>query len=440
MKSLVKSSVIALFFLMQMSVYSQQNKLDPIQEKYNSILKEKNKGIAILVKKDNNIEKVSLGNYNLTEHNVFSIGSATKTFTAILILQEMEKGNLKLTDSIGTYLTPIKNVDGSLTVEHLLTHQSGLDEVTGRNVIDVFFSEDDSVYNKNQLDQIEENNPEKIGKFSYCNTNYLLLGKILEKITDQNYFDLLELQIFKPLQLKSTYAYLHKNIKNLATPTFNNKDVTEYIDHRFYGGFAYAAGSIASTLLDMEVFYTSLFETEKLLKNETLELMLTSGSENYGLGIFKSTYNDVLYYGHGGNNIGYAFSNGYNPITKELFLMFTNSIAIPLNSIESDVAGYLNDETISNFKAVDMGIFKDYAGTYLVKEVNLTLNITVENNKIFLSDENQSFKSELNQKGENTLIDKVTGVSLTIIKSDANSLTFSQSGFTAIISRITSKN
>lgn len=438
MKTLQQLSLLV-FVLIQTIGYSQTNDFEILSEKYNALLKEKYKGIAILVKKDNNIEKVSLGNYNLTEQNVFSIGSATKTFTAILILQEMEKGNLKLADSIGTYLTPIQNVDGLLTIEDLLTHQSGLDEVTGRNVIDIFFSKDDAIYNKNQLDQIEENNLEKIGKFSYCNTNYLLLGRILEKITDQNYFDLLEEQIFKPLQLKNTYAYLHKNIKNLAPPTFNNKDVTDYIDHRFYGDFAYAAGSVASTLLDMEVFYTSLFETEKLLKKETLELMLSSGSENYGLGIFKSKFNDVLYYGHGGNNIGYAFSNGYNPITKELFLMFTNSIAIPLNSIESDVAGYLNGETILNFKEVDMEIFKDYAGTYLVKEVNLTLNITIENNKIFLSDENQSFKSELNQKGENTLIDKVTGVSLTIIKNDANSLTFSQSGFTTTISKITSK-
>ncbi|MCF6279274.1 MAG: beta-lactamase family protein [Flavobacteriaceae bacterium] len=435
MKTL-KHITITLLLLFITNVFSQEKPLQTIQKKYNTLLQEQNKGIAILVKKDNSIEKASLGNFNLTAQSVFSIGSATKTFTAILILQEMEKGNLKLTDSIGTYLSPIKNVDGALTIETLLSHESGLDEVIEKNILDIFFAKDDSVYNQNLLTQIEEHDPEMIGEFNYCNTNYMLLGKILEKITDQHYFDLLEQRIFKPLQLNNTYSYLHKNIKNLATPTHNDKDVTAYIDHRFYGNIANAAGSIASTLLDMEQFYTSLFETEKLLKKGSLQLMLSSGNEFYGLGIFKSEYNGTPFYGHGGNNIGYAFSNGYNPAAKELFVMFTNSIAIPLNSIESDVVGYLNNEIIENFKDVDIDNFKDYAGNYLMKEANLILKIAIENNKIFLISEAQGSKNELNQKDENTLIEKTSGVSLTKVKGNANSLTFSQSGFTTIIKRI----
>jgi len=429
--------ILLVFVLIQSIGYSQTNNFEIVSKKYNSLLKEQNKGIAILIKKDNKIEKASLGHFNLTEHSVFNIGSGTKTFTAILVLQEMEKGTLQLTDSIGTYLTPINNVDGSLTIESLLTHESGLDEVVERNILDIFYAKSDSLYNDTLLYQVEKSNLEKVGKFSYSNTNYFLLGKILEKVTDQSYFDLIRERIFMPLKMDNTYPYLHKNLPNLAIPYYKGEDVSSYLDHRFFSNIAFSAGSIASTLVDMEVFYTSLFETEKLLKKESLQLMLSSGNETYGLGVFKSNYNGVKYYGHGGNNIGYSFANGYNPKTKELFLMFTNTIAMPLNSIESDVVSYLNNETIENFKAVDIDSFKDYVGSYLLKEANLTLKITVENNKIFLSSKGQGSKSELNQKDENTLIEKTSGVSLTKIKDDPNSLTFSQNGFTTTINKIT---
>lgn len=436
MKHLIRLSIV-MTLLIQSMAFSQTNSLEIISNKYNSLLKEQNKGVAILIKKGNNIEKASLGHFNLTEHSVFNIGSATKTFTAILILQEMEKGNLQLTDSIGTYLTPIKNVDASLTIEALLTHQSGVDEVIGKNILDMFYAKNDSLYNDNLLDQVEKSNPEKVGTFNYTNTNYFLLGKIIEKVTDQSYFDLLRERIFMPLKMNNTYPYVHKNLPNLAIPFHNGEDVSRYLDHRFFSNIAFSAGSIASTLSDMELFYTSLFETEKLLKKESLQLMLSSGNAYYGLGIFKSEYNGILYYGHGGNNIGYAFNNGYNPTTKELFLMFTNSIAIPIKSIESDVIGYLNNETISNFKSLDIDTFKTYIGTYLINEANLKLTVALEDSKMYLVSEEQGLKSELTQKSDISLYDTKYGVTLTLIEDNNTSLTFNQNGFTTTIHKIT---
>ncbi len=435
MKTL-KQLTIFTFMLFVSIGFSQEKSLQTIQKKYNTLLQEQNKGVGVLIKKNNKINTLQLGKHQLTSEKVFNIGSATKTFTAILFLQEVEKGNLKLTDSIGAYLSPIKNVDGALTIETLLSHESGLDEVIGKNIKEIYYSKNDTLLNSNLLDEIEENNPKQIGKFNYCNTNYLLLGKIIEKITDKNYFDLVRERIIEPLQITNTYPYVSKSLPNLVTPHSDGKDISEFLDYRYFANIANAAGSIASTLTDMEIFYTSLFETELLLKKESLHIMMTSGNETYGLGLFKPDNNSGNYYGHGGNNIGYSFRNGYNPITKNLYLLFTNERSIVFQKdIKKDIISFFNDEKVEGFKTIDNG-FKKYAGKYLLKEANLTLEIIVENNNLFLASEAQGLKSQLFQKNKTTLYDTSVGATLTLIPDNKAALTFSQNGFTTTINKI----
>lgn len=435
---LLQQLTILLCLLTQMNLYSQTTDLDIFVQKYDATLKEDNKGIAFLVKKENKIESLSLGNFSLTPESVFNIGSATKTFTAILLLQEVEKGNIKLTDRIDDFLTPIKNVDGSLTIASLLTHESGLDEVVGKNIQEIFYAKNDSLYNVNLLDQVEANHPERIGSFDYTNTNYFLLGKIIEKVTDQDYFDLIRERILEPLQMNHSYPYVHKNIPNLATPYHEGKDVSAFLDYRFFAKIVYAPGSIASTLSDMELFYTALFETELVLKKETLRWMLESGSASYGLGIFKFNHEGTIWYGHGGNNIGYAFRNEYNPATKELYMMFSPTKSIPLrNAITEDLFAFINNETIESFKTLDIGNFKNYTGTYLLKEANLKLEIVFEDAKLYLVVDAQDVRSELTQQSDTSLRDTVVGATLTKIEGDDTSLAFQQGAFTTTISKIT---
>jgi len=202
---------LTLFFilcLISFDGYTQNLQLQ--LNKYNPYLKELNQGIGVLVTKNGKTTTANIGNYNFNEHTVFNIGSATKKMTAILILQEVEKGTLKLSDSIGTYLQPIKNVDNKLTIETLLRHRSGLGEIVGRNFEKEFYDKKDNFYNSNFLDKIPENNPKKIGKYSYCNTNYILLGHILEKVNDKTYFDLLQDRIFTPCNMLASYPYVSK--------------------------------------------------------------------------------------------------------------------------------------------------------------------------------------------------------------------------------------
>ena len=278
-----------------------------------------------------------------------------------------------------------------------------------------------------------------IGKFDYCNTNYFLLGRIIEKLTDQSYFDVLRERIIQPLQLEHTYPYVHKNLSNLATPMHDDKEVTEFLDYRYFANIAFAAGSVASTLVDMEIFYTSLFETEKLLKKETLNLLLNSGNDVYGLGIFKPNGKEDNYYSHGGNNIGYSFRNGYNRDTKNLFMVYSNSRKIPQSKmISTDLIAFTNGESITQFSAVVIDDFKNYVGTYLLAEANLELEIVLEGDAMYLVVPSQEAKSELTQKNSTTLIDKSVGATLTIIEGTTDRLKFEQNGFSTEIVKVIS--
>jgi CubicO group peptidase (beta-lactamase class C family) len=437
MKTTNSISILLAFLLNVTIAFSQQTDLSSIVDKYQNSLIDKNLGIGLLTKKDGVIYTASAGSHNLNENSVFNIGSATKTMTSILVLQEVEKGNLRLTDTIGSYLDPINNVDGSLTIQQLLAHESGLVEVIGKHIQDIFYAKNDSLYQHDLLTQIEKNNPEMIGKYEYCNTNYLLLGRIIENLNDQSYFDVLRERIFEPLQMQHTYPYVHKNLPNLATPMHEEKDVTEFLDYRFFANIAFAAGSVASTLTDMEVFYTALFETEKLLKKESLGLMLESGNETYGLGIFKPISADSNYFGHGGNNIGYSFRNGYNPKTGNLFMMFSNNRIIPQGKLVSaDLTIFLKGEEITQFSDIAIETFKNSTGTYLLAEANLEFEITLEGDKMYLIVAAQNMKSELAQKDATTLMDTEVGATLSLIEGNNNSLTFEQNGFSTTINRI----
>lgn len=441
MKTKNSISILLALMINVTVIFSQESNLESIVAKYQNSFEEDNQGVAIFTKRDGKVYTASIGNHNLNEHSVFNIGSATKTFTSILILQEVEKGNISLNDTIGKYLDPIRNVDGALTIKQLLAHETGLDEVISKNIQDIFYAKSDSLYQDDLLQQVGKNNLDMVGKYEYCNTNYFLLGRIIEKLTDQSYFDVLRERIIEPLQLQHTYPYVHKNLPNLARPIHDDKDVTEFLDYRYFANVAFAAGSVASTLVDMEIFYTSLFETQKLLKKETLAFLLESGNEVYGLGIFKPNGQEDNYYGHGGNNIGYSFRNGYNPDTKNLFMIFSNSRKIPQSEvIRADLIAFSKGELITQFSAVAIDDFKDCVGTYLLKEANLELEVVLEGDMMYLVVPSQKAKSELTQMNDTTLMDKTVGATLTIIEGTKDRLRFEQNGFSTEITRVVSPN
>lgn len=294
-------------------------------------------GLAGLVRHDDKISRYAIGiageGVRMTTDKVFNIGSLTKTFTAVLVMQEVEKGTLKLNDSIGTYFDDNPNADPAITIEELLLHRSGLGEVVVDSLFNNAFLDPAFEYNYTFLyNKIPNPKGVRGKKYDYCNTNYLLLGYILEYVTDRPYDELLKERIFGPCGMKNTYAYFSKAIPNTAHPMYYGEDMNEYCSFHFYQNYSFSAGGISSTMDDLVKFFENLYEKNTLVTRETFAQMVNF-RDYYGYGferIIKDTpVGRVDCYGHAGDNISFALRNYYNPKTKDLVIVFANHYGDP---------------------------------------------------------------------------------------------------------------
>lgn len=431
------SVLLMAIFCITVQCLCAQN-LSSLTHKYEAYFDKPGQGIGILVKRKGEIEFSSIGDIGLSAESVFNIGSATKKLTAILLLQEVDKGNLSLSDSIGSYLGVINNVDGSLTIESLLRHRSGLGETVGEEYEKQFFSDNRFLNIPDILDRIPKNNPDLIGKYDYCNTNYFLLGCLLENVTDKSYFDLLRERIFEPCGMEDSYPYVSKDLEHLVHPIHNGKDVYNEINHKYFALYAYAAGSVASTLADQEKLYTHLFESNTLLQKQSLDKLISFDDAGYGLGMRHIEIIGEAYYGHGGNNLGYAYREYYNPETRDLFLLFSNAYSIPFSDIlKKDCANYMSDENVLVFKQ-DLAVnYANSIGTYFFKEMNMELEVLKKQDGLFLSV--QGVELLLISMENNKLITTEYGIELEVNPDNSEKITFRQNGMEAIIEKITAE-
>ena len=108
----------------------------------------------------------------------------------------------------------------------------------------------------------------------------------------------------------------------------DGEDLIEQLNYRFYYNLAYSAGCISSNLDDLELFFSSLYETNKLISRETFNKMIDF-QDNNGLGIEKinvKSTKDYYFIGHSGDNISFKIRNRYNPKTKDLIITISNQM------------------------------------------------------------------------------------------------------------------
>ncbi len=266
--------------------------------------------------------------------HILRIGSMTKQFTAAAILMLMERGKLRLDDPISKLLPDFPLQGRTVTVEHLLTHTSGLTSYTDVPEWRPLQRKDMTVAEILAMTKDKPFEFEPGTKYAYCNSGYILLGAIIEKAAATTYEDFLKKNILEPLGLKDTSYDSPARIIPRRVPGygpggsggFGNADYLSMTQ-------PYAAGSLLSSVDDLAAWNEALL-AGKLLKRETLERAwadhkLRDGSPTgYGYGWGVGAYDGKRMVSHTGGIHGFASIGILLPEERLQVIMLTNS-AIP---------------------------------------------------------------------------------------------------------------
>ncbi|MBI1781221.1 MAG: beta-lactamase family protein [Sphingobacteriales bacterium] len=278
-----------------------------------SFAKKNNFNGTILIQKKSKItyqKSFGLANFqfkvpNKTETK-YKIASITKLFTSVLIMQLYESGKIDLDKTIKIYLPDYKGAGGDkVTIHQLLNHTSGMKNIDTITSIESAVKNGVPVYQKPRTtDELIEkycsdtlvNEPGKV--FDYNNADYIILGKIIEKVYNKTYEQAVKEKFLQPLNMTNSGLLYQQNIiDGLADTYFYRDDIKKLVpDLPVYMANWYAAGSMYSTTNDLLKFSNALFGL-KLIKKETLEKLTKPGLDNYGYGIwsYQSELNNKKY-------------------------------------------------------------------------------------------------------------------------------------------------
>ncbi|MFN0159001.1 MAG: serine hydrolase [Bacteroidota bacterium] len=285
----------------------------------------------------------------------FRLGSITKQFTAMLILQLVQQGRLKLDGKITEYLPDYpKKTGDKITIHHLLTHTSG---IPGYTEFPNFFRDlsrnpsTPEAFVKSFADSSLLFEPGS--KFSYSNSGYFLLGVIIEKVTGKPYEQVLRENILKPLNMSST-GYDHHSAILKKRATGYEKDGPTYVNSQYLDmSLPYSAGALYSTAEDLYLWDQALY-SDKLLPEKTRDLLFArhtpARGSSYGYGWFLGkapigrTSDSVMVIEHGGGINGFNTLISRIPSEHNLIVLLNNTGGAPLGAMSQAIRGILYDK------------------------------------------------------------------------------------------------
>ena len=290
---------------------------DKREKKIISFFNKKNKskvfnGNILFAEKGKVIAHYSFGYANfrkkekLTINHSFQLASASKPITAVATLQLIENGKLNLNDTIQSFFPefPYRNI----TIHQLLSHRSGMSQYTH------FCDRPDSIWpDKNKT--INNNNVLKIMsdivplinyppdyKYYYCNTNYLILASIIEKVSKLDFNSYLKKYIFNPIGMENTIVYDRTNLQELKLPVQGYEGRIPWEDVYLNG--CVGDKGVYSTTMDLLKFDRAL-KQNLILSDSLKELAFSKKNKNfrtnnnYGYGFrlkFLKKYGKIVYH------------------------------------------------------------------------------------------------------------------------------------------------
>jgi len=359
----------------------------------------------ILVAKDNKILIDRSYGYSDYENQIkalnstsFAIGSVTKQFTAAAIIQLAEDNKLSYDDKVSKYYSEVPFGE-QITIHQLLTHTSGLYNYT--MLLPELISTDVTELTFDKIMSLIQDKPQDFepGKgWNYSNTGYLILGKIVEKISGETLENYLQENIFTPVGMENTGVAFKLDEKIVDANGYSGSmEVVLDTADRVLLNMSYGAGFLSSTAEDLYKWNTALHGGE-IVSTESLERMFGKSPDMellapyaYALMFNKGEFGEEIF--HGGNTIGFTSENAVFTDENAQIIILTNKGYADLTSIKYSIASMLKGNVVApleeiTYITVPEEQLNKYTGTYEIKDI-LVIDIFVENGKLMLQGQNQ---------------------------------------------------
>ena len=355
----------------------------------------------------------------------YKIGSVTKTFTAVMIMQLIEEKKLNLQTKLNRFYPKIPNAE-KITIYDLLHHRTGIvdyingDSITAKNIYRFHSKEE-------MIQKITDYKPlfEPGTKHEYSNSNYNLLGYIIETLTKKSYAENIQTRIVKKANLLNTYfpqGKIETSIGESYSYLFNGTKWEKV--EEWENSIAYSAGAIISTPADLTRFMYALFDG-KLVKPSSLEQMKEI-KEGYGKALMQFPFGERRFYGHTGGIENFRAVVGYYPTEKLGISLIVNGDNFNRNDIMIGILSiyYKMPFPFPKFNKIETSELVKFTGTYSSKELPLKMTISEKNGELLAQATGQS-AFPLTFKEEKTFIFAPAGIEMIF---GENSFVLKQSG------------
>ena len=414
----------------QLAAQSLQDKMDTLLTAY--ARQNKFNGTVLVAKKGQVLYQKGFGFKDAEQklpvdvNTVFQIGSITKQFTSAIIMQLQQEGKLSVSDKLSKYFDGFTNGD-KITIEHLLTHTSGIYNYTN----DTVRMKEDVTRPRTQAEMLQmikgyPSDFEPGTNFNYSNSGYSILGYIIEKVTKKPYEQVVRERILQPLGMTSSgfdFTHLASPVKakGYFAEAKERSNPAPIVDSTI----AYSAGALYSTVSDLYKWERAIY-TNKILQPESWKAVFTPYKRKYGYGWSIDSLYGKLVTAHSGGIHGFTSYLLRFPQEEMVVIMMDNTSGTSLSKISRSLAAIVLNEPyeVPGQKKeikVDEAIMKQYVGQYQIAPT-FSIDIRVRDGRMFAQATNQP-EFELFAEKENKWFLKINDATLEFVKDASGAVT-----------------
>lgn len=313
----------------------------------------------------------------------YRVGSVTKIFTAVLIMQTMEENKISLNQKLADFYPEIANAE-KISVKDLLQHRSGIHDLTRKeDFLQLYLQPQTKAQLLAKISQYKSDFLPGT-KYEYSNSNYIILGAVLEKIFSKPYQEILNQKIVQSLKLQ------HTRVGGKIVSSKNQAKSYQWTGSYFAVpetdmSIPLGAGSMVSTPTDLNTFLRALAHGK--LVSEKSFLQMTDFVDGYGLGLIPYKIEGETGFGHEGIIDGFHSAAFYFP-KKDVSVSF---ITNQTTGVDPQILDFMTksafgkDFKMPSFAEVKVAesVLKSYEGLYKNQNFPLDINIFVRDGKLF---------------------------------------------------------